>query len=42
MSEVEKLQETLDCINQNLVVLVRDQQLLYMLVEQIYKEISGE
>lgn len=42
MSTEEKLQETLDCINQNLVVLVRDQQLLYMLVEQIYKEISGE
>lgn len=42
MSTEEKLQETLDCINQNLVVLVRDQQLLYMLVEQIRKEISNE
>lgn len=42
MSTEEKLQETLDCINQNLVILVRDQQLLYMLVEQICKEISDE
>lgn len=42
MSTEEKLQETLDCINQNLVVLVRDQQLLYILLEQICKEIKDE
>lgn len=42
MSTEEKLQETLDCINQNLVVLVRDQQLLYMLLEQIGNEIKKE
>lgn len=42
MSTEEELQDTLNCINQNLVVLVRDQQLLYMLVEQIYKEIRDE
>ena len=42
MSELEKLQEMLECINQNIIVLVHDQQELYMLVEQIYKEISGE
>jgi|GEM_PF-1305694 hypothetical protein len=42
MSTEEKLQETLDCINQNLVVLVHDQQELYLLLERICKEIKDE
>lgn len=42
MSTEEKLQDTLNCINQNLVVLVREQQLLYLLLEQIHKEIRDE
>ena len=42
MSEVEKLQETLDCINQNLVVLVREQQLLYLLLEKMYDKLNTE
>lgn len=42
MSTEEELQDTLNCINQNLVVLVREQQLLYILLEQIHKEIRDE
>jgi hypothetical protein len=32
MSEVEKLQEMLNCINENLIVLARDQQKIYILL----------
>lgn len=35
MNEIETLQETLNCINQNLVVLVREQQLLCILLEKL-------
>jgi hypothetical protein len=42
MSEVEKLQEMLNCINENLIVLARDQQKIYILLEQISKEIKKE
>ena len=42
MSELEKLQEMLNCINENLIVLARDQQKIYILLEQISKEIKKE
>ncbi len=42
MSEIEKLQEMLNCINENLIVLARDQQKIYILLEQISKEIKKE
>ncbi len=42
MSELEKLQETLDCINENLIVLARDQQEIYLLLEKIGKGIKKE
>jgi hypothetical protein len=42
MSEVEKLQEMLNCINENLIVLARDQQEIYLLLEKISKEIKKE
>ncbi len=42
MSEVEKLQEMLNCINENLIVLARDQQKIYILLEKIDQEIKKE
>jgi deoxyribodipyrimidine photolyase len=42
MSELEELQEMLNCINENLIVLARDQQKIYILLEQISKEIKKE
>jgi len=42
MSEIEKLQEMLNCINENLIVLARDQQEIYLLLEKISKEIKKE
>lgn len=42
MSKIEKLQETLNCINQNLIVLIRDQQLLYTMLEKLASEAKEE
>ncbi len=42
MSEIEKLQEMLNCINENLIVLARDQQKIYILLEKIDQEIKKE
>ena len=40
MSELEELQEMLNCINENLIVLARDQQKIYILLEKIDQEIK--
>ena len=42
MSELEELQEMLNCINENLIVLARDQQKIYILLEKIDQEIKKE
>ena len=42
ISEVEKLQEMLNCINENPIVLASDQQKIYILLEKIDQEIKKE
>ncbi|WP_413778095.1 hypothetical protein [Caproicibacterium sp. XB1] len=42
MSDLEKLQETLECINQNIIIMVQDQQEMYLLLERILDEVKKE